>query len=701
MSGRKKHHHHHHHSKRAKDEMKRRLEGDTEHEMHYRLEEGPPEGDGIVPTPDETRTIKRVTEWSSSESLHLDESSSDPGGFSVSDSHSSVSSLSEGSKKSWKNKHASSSSSGSSSSSSSSSSSDSSSYGDDTHHHKEGFVAKTENDHDAISKNLGGGSNAMSNQDKMGDNAAESASEAEGEPQNTKSAGHRKRHRKMKKAHMKNEKKKVSKSKNTSSTGRHGRTGKHHRMGDGVHRDPNTGKFQSSSSSKNTKSDCHLHSKSKGQNKKREGGPLGQGEAKQPKSSANQRNTKSNNERPNIFENEKNDWETTTYRIQFIGSPSTLDEAANQDNENRIALNLKNEGVTFEKTSSENMKMRIMGKMSGSNQNRDAEDFQQTSSTSKRNKKVTNSSSKAGRDSTFDVPDTERDLVGKVTLIGGNNTFGHDVVFDMPNINVPGHHSPGSSVTQNGLKLVLGAGEQIHQKREIASANIDNKTTRYQERYPDYPTLEHLTDNTYEDKSLRSYKIKHTDSNPHPVMDYYNQKIRPRLTEENANNYVYRSEDNKDYYIMKSRMFEKTISDMKSNPTVASKINNVSDVSSMEVYVTPAEQKGDIKNMLKQKTSSSLNKPGQKDQYQNTTSTSRSVPRKFDFTSKTTAQPKSAAGRSNTSQDNEGLMGQSDFGNRSWISSAEKSGVDPSKVGSAYVILQIESIPARRLKEMQ
>jgi len=323
-------------------------------------------------------------------------------------------------------------------------------------------------------------------------------------------------------------------------------------------------------------------------------------------------------------------------------------------------------------------------------------------------------------------------LVGKVTVIGGQNPFSHDVEFNIENLSVPGHHVPGKETNGKGLSILLNPGETIHQHREIAHANVTKETTEYQETYPEYPTLDDLRKNTFEDSALQAHKIKHNDTNPHPVVDYYEAVIKKKLHPDVAKKAVTTSADNKNFVLMDRGVFEKTVSEMRKSPIVSSKLNNMSNVADMKVHVVPSEPKGDVSRLFQTKPTTGGVFGGQKGDNTDSSSTKRTrftkrgpeeskrnissgvlpglqtksaslfgtrTKNATDYGSTNTQNPENATSNNNlasfSAQEN------ADFSQRSWINSAKSVGQDVTQAKQAFVIVQVQSIPASKIKNLR
>jgi hypothetical protein len=740
--------HKHKRSRRAKKEIEARRLYDTNHEDSYHLAEGLGDPSPWVPVPDRVRTIKPARDWSSSESEHFDESSEDSHhGNSVSYGSSSES-YSSGSSKS----------SHSESDSGSYSEASSSSEEEEKHSkHSKKETGMSTNDTHSVTKSFTGKSfeeKATSELKKVkpqhdDDNEYDAEQEWEGgvppppmappPPPQMMSSGHRgwwgwpmrRHHHRHHKRHHDDQ----------MQTRGMAKKEKHHHYSSKNSSSSCAKKNPPMPTSTNKKRKAHPESKDKTSKKvKPEATNAGSQAAKNVSSQGGK----------NGFVSDNNAWETTTYNVQFKGTPDSLDKMATRDPENRLNLNLHNKCITVQGTTSDTMAQRITQRINNGadddfvngSEREDNNNLEQIYSLGRKmkgmhlNKNVSSQGGKRNVPSSnmgsTDNLSSERDLVRRVTITGGNNPFPHDVEFHFPDLIVPGHHMPGQEAGKKGLVVTLTAGEQIQSAREIANAKITNDTTKYHKSYPSYSTLNDLKKNTFEDPTLNGVKILHTGNQPHPVVHYYEAYMAPS---EGKNPNMFKSRDDSNYVLMNKGVFDKTVMKMNKDPAVLGRLGNMSDVSNISAFAIPAEAKGDISLLLKQgdglkgasndttsSTTSNVFSSGARRVTKATETHRARRPTGLEFNTTSTTfgknqQTKSSGGKKNQfdigndQDDLEDLTGgergqlgltsaNTDFSDRSWVNSSMQCGNDVKMPKQAFLKIMVESMPASKLKTL-
>jgi len=146
----------------------------------------------------------------------------------------------------------------------------------------------------------------------------------------------------------------------------------------------------------------------------------------------------------------------------------------------------------------------------------------------------------------------ERDIVKRVMISDVHNPFDHDIQLELHNINPDGgkmkNHAHEfnhfdddvdiidedvakntfSSNDKKSIVITLGANEHFSEPREVFVNDIKKENVTYHKRYPTYDSIESLSNNVHDDIDKDLVKILHTKKQPHPVVDFFQQKKEGR-----------------------------------------------------------------------------------------------------------------------------------------------------------------------------
>lgn len=394
---------------------------------------------------------------------------------------------------------------------------------------------------------------------------------------------------------------------------------------------------------------------------------------------------------------DKNDWDVTELQIQMNGTPSLIDRLASQDEFGRVRLAVDNSCITIKSTTSPDIAKKLRQLMYGAGNQEEGNE--QTPSAAKRG----DGSDDSGDGE--DVPDTranqKSELIGKITVVNPQSNFPHDIIVNLPNLNVPGAITPEHD--KPGFTHIIHAGTAPNTTAEttIKTTGLNEDMVNYHKTYPKYGSVQDMKDpSVFRVDGKNKVKVAYSADKPHPVVDAV-LKMRKEMQlnkdtqkADDKRNIVKKSEDDKDTVIMYKSTFDKTLKNMMKDPQFQTKLNILSDIGNPVAYVTPVRPKGDIgyavarsapkstTGNVAQKTSSSKKK---KDvnaflQQNNTTSASKRAKSK---------EPE-------IDDDEVGTEGESLQFN-SW-SSAPK--IDNNGTYSASMVLRIQSIPTDRVKSV-
>lgn len=435
----------------------------------------------------------------------------------------------------------------------------------------------------------------------------------------------------------------------------------------------------------NTSSSCNKH-----------------GSAQKSKKTSNPNSSSSAPKPVPVVMGEKDNWDVTEFTIQMSGTPAQIDKLAAMDELGRVRLGVDNGCITVKSTTNPAIANRLQQIIFGSSAT--GNNTEQTPSAAKRGDGSDEESGDGNELSNASTANQKSELVGRVKVFNDQSNFPHDLVVNIPNLNIPGAITPEHKNT--GFTHIIHAGTAANSTAEttVSTTGLTQDMIDYHKTYPSYGSHADMTDpSVFRTDGKHKVKVAYSQDKPHPVVDAVLKMKKEMIANndreraEDKKNSVRRSEDDKDTVIMYKSTFNKTLKSMMQDPQTQTKLNILSDIGNPVAYITPARPKGDIGFAVSRganKKPSSVEQPSSAKkkkevnaflQNKNTASSSKRT---------TTADVEEDEDDNN--DETEEKKGDNQMFN-SW-SSAPK--INKSSTYNASMVLRIESIPTDRVKSV-